>query len=230
MLLKQISIIKNNQSVNSIFWSFILFLFAVGTFSAQTKPAYTPLTKKIIQFSGVVVGEDSLRSIPYASLIVKNTSRGTISDYFGFFSLVAQTLDTIEFSALGYKKMQFIISDTLSSNKYSIIQVMQMDTILLKETVVYPWPTKEQFKQAFLRLDPPDTDYDRAAKNLSLNEMNKLAHYTAMDGSMNYKQAMQNQYAKLYHAGQLPPNNLLNPVAWAKFIDAWRRGDFKKKN
>jgi len=25
------------------------------------------------------------------------------------------------------------------------------------------------------------------------------------------------------------PNNLLNPIAWAKFIKAWKRGDFKKK-
>jgi len=50
-----------------------------------------------------------------------------------------------------------------------------------------------------------------------------------MDGSMNFKNQMQQQYSKLYYAGQLPPNNLLNPIAWAKFIQAWQNGDFKRK-
>lgn len=214
-----------NYPLKNIF--LLLFAFtATITLFAQPKKE-TP--KKIIQFSGVVVSEDSLKPIPFTSLIVKNTSRGTISDYFGFYSFVAQTYDTIEFSAIGYKRMEFVIPDTLSNSKYSIIQVMQMDTIMLKEMIIYPWPTKEQFKQAFLKLDPPDSDYDRAAKNLSLEEMNKRAQYTSMDGSMNYKYAMQQQYTKLYYAGQLPPNNLLNPLAWSKFIKAWQRGDYRKK-
>ena len=34
---------------------------------------------------------------------------------------------------------------------------------------------------------------------------------------------------KVYTAGQYPVNNLLNPIAWAQFIDAWRQGKFKKK-
>jgi hypothetical protein len=40
---------------------------------------------------------------------------------------------------------------------------------------------------------------------------------------------MQQQYTKLYYAGQYPPNNLLNPVAWAKFIKSWKEGKLKRK-
>jgi hypothetical protein len=44
---------------------------------------------------------------------------------------------------------------------------------------------------------------------------------------------MQQQYTRLYSAGQgsnnLMSNNLLNPVAWAQFIDAWRKGKLKIK-
>jgi hypothetical protein len=29
--------------------------------------------------------------------------------------------------------------------------------------------------------------------------------------------------------GQLPKNNLLNPIAWAQFIQAWKNGDFRRK-
>jgi len=44
-----------------------------------------------------------------------------------------------------------------------------------------------------------------------------------------YHNYMSSQADKLYYKGQTMPNNLLNPIAWAKFIQAWKRGDFKKK-
>jgi len=40
---------------------------------------------------------------------------------------------------------------------------------------------------------------------------------------------LQQLTAKLYYNGQLPPNNLLNPIVWAKFINAWRDGTLKNK-
>ncbi|MFX6226188.1 hypothetical protein ABTF68_22175, partial [Acinetobacter baumannii] len=35
---------------------------------------------------------------------------------------------------------------------------------------------------------------------------------------------------KYYSAGQIPPMNILNPAAWMDFVQAWKRGDFKRKN
>ena len=58
----------------------------------------------LIQFSGVVVSQDSLQPVPYCSIIDKKTKRGTTSDYFGYFSFVASKGDTINFSCIGYKK------------------------------------------------------------------------------------------------------------------------------
>jgi len=100
---------------------------------------------------------------------------------------------------------------------------------LLKETVIYPWPTIEQFKQAFVNLEIPDDDLERAKKNLAQAEMKERFENYKMNASMNYRNYINNQTSKLYYAGQFPPNNLLNPIAWAKFIKAWREGKFKKK-
>jgi hypothetical protein len=190
-----------------------------------------PMGKKrnLVQFTGVVVEGDSLRPVPYTSILVKNNNRGTISDYFGYFSFVAQEADTIIFSAIGLSQAQFIIPDTLTNNKYSLIQVLRADTIHLKETVIYPWPSKEQFKQAFLSLQLPEDDVTRADRNMARADIKERASGLGMDGSLNYKYALQQYQSKLYYAGQLPPNNLLNPIAWAKFINAWKNGDFKKK-
>lgn len=183
----------------------------------------------LVQFSGVVVTADSLRPLPFTHIIIQGTRRGTISDYFGFFSFVAEKGDVIVFSSVGFKKAYYRIPDTLSGQRYSLIQVMQVDTILLSETVIYPWPTAAQFKRAFLELNPPTDDYDRALNNLTLAELKERGENIPMDGSMNYRNYVQNVSNKLYYAGQLPPNNLLNPIAWAQFIKAWKNGEFSRK-
>jgi hypothetical protein len=184
----------------------------------------------LIQFSGVVVTGDSLRPVPFTSITIKGTYRGTISDYNGFFSMVARPGDTIEFSAIGFKKGSFYIPDTLNSDRYSMIKIMSRDTIWLQETVIYPWPTKDQFKHAFLNLRVPDTDTDRAERNIALEEMRELMLNTPMDGSGNYKALMLQKQADLYRGGGYYSISLLNPIAWAKFIEAWQRGDYKKKD
>ncbi|PCJ83326.1 MAG: hypothetical protein COA57_11525 [Flavobacteriales bacterium] len=190
---------------------------------------YAQNGRQLVQFSGVVISGDSLSPVPFANIIIKNTRRGTMSDFYGFFSFVAQLSDTVEFSSVGYKKSAFIIPDSLTTNRYSLIQMMTKDTILLKETVIYPWPTKEQFREAFLNLRIPDDDYERARKNLARAELKERLEVTAMDGSENYKYQMQQYQSRLYYAGQYPPNNLLNPIAWAQFIKAWKEGKFKRR-
>src|SRR5437868_9897593 len=91
----------------------------------------------LVQFSGVVVTADSLKPIPYVNVIIRNTWRGTVTDYFGFFSFVARMNDTIEFSSLGYKKSTFVIPDTLKNSRYSLIQMMHNDTVQIREVFIY---------------------------------------------------------------------------------------------
>jgi hypothetical protein len=212
--------------------SFIAILFCLLSLGAlaQNKVKHKVKERNLIQFSGVVVENDSLRPIPNTSIFAKNTYHGTMSDFFGYFSFVAQAGDTIDFSALGFKTHTFIIPDTLVANKYSLIQMLRRDTFLLKDVIIYPWPTKEQFKEAFVKNPIPDDDLDRARRNLDAAQMSARAEAMPNDGSMNFKTSMQQHYSQLYYAGQLPPNNLLNPIAWYKFVEAWKRGDFKKSN
>lgn len=202
-----------------------LFLFLVIAVFAQAQSN----DKSLVQFSGVVLTSDSLSPVSFTSIIIKGTHHGTISDYYGYFSFVARMSDTIQFSSVGFKKTFFIIPDSLTSNRYSLIKIMEPDVYELNEVIIHPFPTREQFKQAFLNLRIPDDDLAIANKNLSQEEMIRLYYAMEMDGSMNYKNYMKGKTDQLYYAGQLPPQNILNPIAWAKFIKAWKNGDFKKK-
>lgn len=184
--------------------------------------------KKVLQFSGIVVTEDSLEAVPYTNVYVANKALGTTTDMFGYFSFVASPGDSIIFSAIGYKRNSFVVPESFTEDRYTLIHVLNSDTILLNETVVYPWPSKEQFKQAFLTLDIPDDDIERARKNLDERELAKRAESIPTSGSLAFKYQMQQRNDQLYYAGQAPPIQLLNPFAWAQFIKSWKNGDFKR--
>lgn len=204
---------------------FVLILLLSGSqLFAQTPD------EDLVQFSGMIVASDSLEAVPYVNIKIKGLNRGTTSDFYGFFSLVARKGDVIQFSAVGFKKGEYLIPDTLRSNRYSLVHIMTNDTILLKETVIYPWPTKEQFRHAFVWNKIPDDDLTIAQRNLDKMEMRERARMMPMDGSMNYRNYMDNQVSKLYYRGQAQPITVFNPFAWAEFIKAWKRGDFKRKD
>jgi hypothetical protein len=177
----------------------------------------------------VVLDQDSLTPIPFVAVIIKGTNRGTKSDYYGFFNLVVTPGDEIEFLSLVHKTRYYKISDSLKQKYYYAIQVLTKDTVKLDEVTVIPWPSKDEFKRAFLALDLHETDYDRADKNLFRDDMTNLERMQVASASENYKYLMQTVYTKVYTVGQMPNVNLLNPIKWAEFINAWRDGKFKEK-
>lgn len=182
-----------------------------------------------VQVSGIVVTGEKLNPVPFVNVVEKQSGRGTSSDYYGFFSFVAIPGDTIVFSSIGYKKSEYIIPDTLTGQKYSLIQTIMEDTIMLAEYKVYPWPSREQFKDAFLNTDIPNDDLTRAQNNLDEEVLAFKQEAYPAGGSLNFKWQMDKVKSQLYYKGQAPPNNLLNPIAWGKFIKAWKDGDFKRK-
>ena len=212
------------MSFKSLVTILFISLIPIGQLVAQEAE------DELVQFSGIVVTADSLIPVPYANIAIKNTHRGTSSDYYGYFSFVAFKSDTIVFSAVGFKKGVFSIPDTITGSHYSLIQVMASDTIMLTQTVIYPWPSKEKFKEAFLKYDVPDDDYERAKKNLDIAQLRDMSANYPMDGSMNFRNSMQLYQDKLYYNGQTQPITILNPFAWAEFIKAWKEGKFKRKD
>lgn len=184
---------------------------------------------KLIQLSGVVVSADSLREMPYASVFDKTVKRGTIADVYGFFSLVVHRGDTIAFKYLGHKTGFYVVPDTLVDNRYSIIHMLEVDTIELEEVNIYPWPSREAFAQAFIEMNPYDDDMLRAQKLLSGKSLESLASGVSTDASLSYGNAINQQNTRIYTMGQSPVNNLMNPFAWASFLQKWRAGDLKRQ-
>jgi hypothetical protein len=209
----------------------ILVIFSGLKLFAQDREEYVKNLpeERLVQFSGITITADSLNPVAYTKVVVKNTNYGTTSDIYGFFSFVAHQKDTVLFTAIGFKPASFIIPDTITQKKYSLIQLMTNDTLTLSAAVIFPWPTLEDFKRAFIETRIPDDEYEIAKKNLDIYNLRLAALDYPMDARMNYNNYIENTTSKLYYFGQQQPFNIFNPFAWAQFVKAWKDGKFKKK-
>ncbi len=187
---------------------------SVGT--AQHKP--------LIQFNGVVVAADSAATpVAFASVFNRNLKTGSVANYQGFFSLVARSGDTIEISSVGYAKRYVVVPEVPPNQSYTAVVVMEPDVVTLPEARIYPWISKEQFRQAFVHMAIPDDALRTAQKNLNpdlLAALGKEVH----DSDLRAKQMLQSYAATYYYLGQYQPMPILSPTAWMQFFQALRSG------
>jgi hypothetical protein len=184
----------------------------------------------VVQLFGIVMTADSLQAIPSASVIVEGKGRGTLTNEQGVFSIVVLKGDKIRFSCVGFKDQLVVIPKTLEGDQHSMIKLMINDTAYLPATILKPRPTREQFERDFVSTNIPDDQIEIARQNLDEQKRRVLMASLPPDGREAVNMQFRQQAAKYYYQGQQPPINLFNPAAWADFIKAWKRGDFKKKD
>lgn len=206
----------------------LLFCFLVLSSFSQEEQAES-IDEKLIQLSGVVISEETLEPLPYTTVYDKTQRRGVIADYYGFFSLVAIPGDTLLFSFYGHKTSSYIVPGSLNDDRYSMIHMVQRDTLNLPEVDVYPWPSREDFARAFVDMVPYDDALRRAQQQLSGESLAFIAARLEGDASLSYMATQNAHCTKLYTNGQLPGNNLLNPYAWSKLIQDWKEGRLSRQ-
>jgi hypothetical protein len=206
-------------------------LFSQNSFGQQSTPNSPNIYRdSVVQLFGVVMTADSLKAIPFASIVVNKKGRGTITNNDGVFSIAVNKGEKITFTCIGFKDRVISIPANLEGNQYSVIQLMVNDTNFLPATILKPRPTRAQFERDFVNTKVDDDLYETARKNTSDVQKRIILASLPRDGKEAVGASLTNQAAKYYYSGQLPPMNILNPVAWKSFINSWKRGDFKSKN
>ncbi len=200
---------------------FSLTLFLTQESRAQGKSS-------VIQLSGLVLGEDSTSALAGANVYVPAAGRGTSTNLYGYFSLPVLPGDSVLFSSIGHKRQYYLVPED-QRESLTVIVELSTDTTYLPAVEVFPYPSEEVFKEAILALKLPDEDqYANMRENLAEDLLAKMFEAMPMDGSMNYRYFMNQQFDRVQYAGPRS-NPLLNPFAWAEFIKSIKRGDFKKK-
>ena len=183
----------------------------------------------VVQLFGVIMTADSLKAIPFASVVVNNKGRGTVTNYDGVFSIAVNKGEKITFTCVGFKDRTILIPNNLVGNQYSVVQLMVNDTNYLPVTILKPRPTRAQFDRDFVNTRVDDDLYETARKNTSESQKKIILASLPRDGKEAVGASISNQASKYYYSGQLPPMNILNPVAWKSFINSWKSGDYKSK-
>ena len=207
-------------------WLGVLALLLCLLPSTESKAQGKP---KVIQFSGVIAGGDSLYGIRGANVYVPKAGRGTSTNDYGYFSLPVLPGDSVVISSLGYQPQHFIIPKTYDKQNYSVIVEMLEDATILPEVRVFPYPTEEIFKEAFLALRLPQEEKSAVEKNMNAEIMKRIFDNTPMSAQANHRNYLNTYNQQQLQRNQVTTNPLLNPFAWYQIINGIKRGDFKKK-
>ncbi len=190
---------------------------------------------ELVQLSGMILADEGNRlvPVPYTTVYLPEKRRGTYANNRGFFVLTVAPGDKVRFNSLGYRPITITIPDTLTQDRYSVVQMMTQDTINLPELVIFPWPSREHFKIEFLKMDVTPELQRMAAQNLAndyLAEARKndvIIPYSGRESANFYLRQQAREYT---YIGQVPPMNIFSPLAWGQFFKAWKDGKFKKKD
>jgi len=211
-------------------WRFLSYCLIIVCLFVGYKAAAQTGFDNVIQIDGVTMTADSLRAVPDVTILVKNKNRGVESEYTGVFSLVCYKGDTLEFSCMGFRAKEFVVSKDLKGQYFSLIQLMVQDTFYLPETIIRPLPSKQGFDYAFQHWRVPNDQYELARRNTDAYVLRALAYTLPRDGRESQARLQQQQAREAVYYGQQQPMNILNPLAWGEFFEAWKRGDFRKQN
>ena len=211
-------------------------ILMLASFTVVQAQQQQPVSKKpeLVQLSGMILADEGNRlvPVPYATVYLPEKRRGTYANNRGFFILTVEPGDKVKFNSLGYESVTITIPDTLTQDRYSVVQMMTTDTIHLPELVIFPWPSKEHFKIEFLKMDVTPELQRLATQNLAndyLAEARKndiIIPYSGKESANFYLRQQAREYS---YIGQVPPMNIFSPLAWGQFFKAWKDGKFKKK-
>lgn len=208
-----------------LFLSFLALLPLLG--QAQVIPQ-----NEVVEVSGVIIVKtlrERKEAVPFATVLVKGTGRGTYSNFQGLFSTVMRKGETLVFSCVGYEPTEVLIPLETEGVFKSIIVEMTPTEIPIEEVVVFPWPDRNNLRAEFLAMQPDDALrwQDMAQRNLEEQRMLALAESMSMDGSENGAYYLRMQAQQFGYMGQVPAMPLFDPLAWARFFKSMKE---KKKN
>ena len=194
----------------------VLFLLmaCAPVLSAQTETDSTA-TPMVVQLTGVVVEGDSLGPVPFATVYRARDQRGTITDEYGFFAIPARVGDTVRFSSIGLTESFLVVPDLTGQempDRMSVVQPLGRDTVMMDEARIYPWPSRERFKEEFLALRLEADARERARRNLDFDPMALYDRMSEMGSSPqeNFRILQARQAEMAGYQGGMVPVSLLN--------------------
>ncbi len=210
--------------MNRISYTIIFIILSFQAISGQIVEK-----EKFVQVSGII--SDELR-MPVAGVgvVSKKLRKGAISERTGIYSITSTPGDTIFYRALGYKRYYTIIPESYTDNQCKVDIVLDIDTISIAEVTILPWKTYNDFIKDMTqekKIDPRIENMNDNIAAIYVAIANQASYNLSPEAG--YKYAMDQNFNAMSTRNQFPVNNLLNPFAWAKFVNGIKHGLFKNQ-
>jgi hypothetical protein len=210
--------------LNRFFYSILLFVLPLSAVISQTVE-----WERFVQVNGFITDETN-KPVSGVAIISVKLKRGTVSEWSGIYSITSKPGDTILYRALGYKKYHTIIPPAYEEKNCTVDIVLQVDTIAIADVKILPWKTYAEFIKDMTK----EIKKDPLIENMNDNIASIYVAITNNTGvkvspEAGYRYAMEQNFSAMATRQQYPVNNLLNPFAWAKFINGVKNGLLKNQ-
>jgi len=208
---------------------YILSLFIL-VFSLHVSAQQQAAEKRLIQYSGIITDVDSNSVVPYVTITNVSTKQSYAANYKGYFSFIAHPGDVLQFSAVGFSKVELTIPEEITDNNYTQMVKMKAEIIYLRTVQVSPWATVEEFTKDFMAMKIADDDYEIARKNLSGESINGMIQALSRDAGEISGINWRMNHDRALNKNMTQTNPLLNPFAWGKLMQMITNGDKSRSN
>jgi hypothetical protein len=185
--------------------------------------------ERYVQVSGII-SDEANRLVSGAAIISKKLKKGTVSEWSGIYSITSTPGDTIFFRALGYKRYHTVIPMDYSDRYASVDIRLEFDTVRIEDVNILPWKTYSEFIRDITKDRPVDPIIENMNDNIaSIYVALQNEKGLKVSPEAGYRYVMNQNFNNLATKNQFPVNNLLNPWAWAKFVQGIKHGLFKNQ-
>lgn len=201
------------------FKTILLVIIPLVLIIGNTTSTFGQEGRRVLQLSGIILGNDSTSGIPGVHVYVPKAGRGTTSNRVGYFSLPVLVGDEMVVSAIGYEKQYFRVPNYDKDNMTIVIELVS-DTTFLETVEVMPFPTEEIFKEAVLALNIPINDNN--FENINEELLALMLKTAPMDADANHSYYMDKWIQSQNDRFGPRTNPLTNPFNWANFFRSLR--------
>jgi hypothetical protein len=205
--------------------SLIFCLLSYGAF-AQQKGAH----EKLIQFSGIITDVDSNKVVPYVTITNVSDKKKYAANHQGYFSFIAHPGDILQYSAVGFTKVELQVPEQIKEDRYTQMVKMKSEIIYLSTVNVLPWATAEEFTKDFMAMKIADDDYEIARKNLSRQSLTGMIQTLSRDAGEISGINWRMNHDRDLNKNMRQTNPLLNPFAWGRLMQQITNGDKSRKS
>ena len=186
-------------------------------------------SERFFKVSGIITDEKN-NALSNVGVISFKLRRGTLSEKTGIYSITSTPGDTIFFRALGFKKKFVVLPVDFEGRNFNLDVSLSMDTIPIENVVVLPWKSYSEFIKEMTTPTPVAPEIENMNRNIaSVADAVANTKGVRISPEAGYRYAMQQNFDQTALRNQYPVNNLLNPFAWAKFIQGLKSGLFKNQ-